>query len=549
MATSDPVFTESLVRQRSAAPPGGRAGQLRVRPATIPRLAGIAITLTYACALASGAYTLFGVGRPEWGWLFNDVLFDATYFFVAASTAIAARVWPVQTRAWAAMALGVAVVVVSSVLFSLRELAPSVMDVSVIVKTISYPIFGIGLLLLIRALRGSIDREFLIDWLTLGSALVVAFAMAVGFERGTASFLHLGAPLFVVGTATLVSLGLAGIFHLGWHPPLMAVTAYLALVVLADALYAIQTRDGTYRPGYPLDQIWQVAMLLAVIAPWLPDRAHVEGPQSSSITRVVVVPLIGVVIASGLVAVVLSTSQAQSTRFIVGALLAVSVAIGVGRVLMQLRRMASRLDAATTTASHLMHELRQPLTAARLALGGLLPDAGPSQAQALREIDEQLTRISSRVTVLGPTLGSPDAAVDLRATVDRVVGELGVSAGLVVVDVPSGVLVDADEEVVATIIRNLVANALEHGRPSVRVRSATSREQRQLIVEDRGDGVAVGNAVRVFDCGESRLDDESRGVGLALAKAMARACGGDVTYAPRAGCPGRFILSLRAARR
>jgi signal transduction histidine kinase len=79
------------------------------------------------------------------------------------------------------------------------------------------------------------------------------------------------------------------------------------------------------------------------------------------------------------------------------------------------------------------------------------------------------------------------------------------------------------------IVRNLVANALQHGAPPVRITVEGSPEGVRLAVSDAGQGVQVELRERVFDRfvrGDDSRHGSSSGLGLALAAENARLLGG-----------------------
>jgi signal transduction histidine kinase len=72
-----------------------------------------------------------------------------------------------------------------------------------------------------------------------------------------------------------------------------------------------------------------------------------------------------------------------------------------------------------------------------------------------------------------------------------------------------------------------------------------------IHVADRGPGVAPDEAERIFDAlyrpALSRPDEGSLGLGLAIARGLAEAQGGTLSYAPRDGGGSVFTLCLPAA--
>ena len=69
------------------------------------------------------------------------------------------------------------------------------------------------------------------------------------------------------------------------------------------------------------------------------------------------------------------------------------------------------------------------------------------------------------------------------------------------------------------------------------------------IVADQGRGIAVADQARVFEKFE-RIDPSEpggSGLGLYIARRLARAMGGDLTVDSAPGAGARFVLSLPAA--
>lgn len=100
------------------------------------------------------------------------------------------------------------------------------------------------------------------------------------------------------------------------------------------------------------------------------------------------------------------------------------------------------------------------------------------------------------------------------------------------------------------ILINLVANAVGHspvgGMVSIRCLHLDGRAV--AIVSDQGEGVAPQDRERIFEQ-FVRLDDGNRkgvGLGLYIARRLARAMGGDVAADDTGGKGSRFVLSLPA---
>ncbi len=90
----------------------------------------------------------------------------------------------------------------------------------------------------------------------------------------------------------------------------------------------------------------------------------------------------------------------------------------------------------------------------------------------------------------------------------------------------------------------LVENARRHARSTVRLELSSDAGRVRLAVRDDGPGLDPRLSERAFEPGV-RVDDEPNGgsgLGLPLARRLARSCGGDVVTGPGPG--GCFVLEL-----
>jgi len=186
--------------------------------------------------------------------------------------------------------------------------------------------------------------------------------------------------------------------------------------------------------------------------------------------------------------------------------------------------------------SDVSHELRTPLTTVRMA-ADLIYDHSEDLDPALRRSTElmvnELDRFESLLNDL-LEISRHDAgvaelsveAVDLRSTVNSALGNVGHladDAGVeLLVDMPAeDVIAEVDPRRVERILRNLIANAIDHAeRKPVRIRMAVDDDTVAVTVRDYGVGLRPGEEKLVF----SRFwrSDPSRvrrsgGTGLGLA--------------------------------
>ena len=186
--------------------------------------------------------------------------------------------------------------------------------------------------------------------------------------------------------------------------------------------------------------------------------------------------------------------------------------------------------------SDVSHELRTPLTTVRMA-ADLIYDHSEDLDPALRRSTElmvnELDRFESLLNDL-LEISRHDAgvaelsveAVDLRSTVNSALGNVGHladEAGVeLLVDMPADeVIAEIDARRVERILRNLIANAIDHAEHKpVRIRMAADEDTVAVTVRDYGVGLKPGEEKLVF----SRFwrSDPSRvrrsgGTGLGLA--------------------------------
>ncbi len=126
--------------------------------------------------------------------------------------------------------------------------------------------------------------------------------------------------------------------------------------------------------------------------------------------------------------------------------------------------------------------------------------------------------------------------VDLRSIAECVVDDaalLGADASLEPGDT---LLVEVDPAAIQRVLTNLVDNAVKYGGQA-RVRLDCSGEEAVVEVADAGPGLGSAELARVFEpfyrSGPARtLNGEGVGLGLSIARSIARAHGGEVTLRP-----------------
>jgi signal transduction histidine kinase len=185
------------------------------------------------------------------------------------------------------------------------------------------------------------------------------------------------------------------------------------------------------------------------------------------------------------------------------------------------------------------HELRGPLTAARLSLASMerRREAPPERIAGL---ELELRRAGLALDDFaaarsGKRMADRDEPVEIAELLEEQVATWQVVAGvfdshLLLGHVVAGAMVHGDRLRLAQAVSNLVANALEHapGRVELTARCVGQREVRiEVIDEGPGLPAAVADLTRRARAGRGR-----RGRGLAIAADIAERHGGRIVAAP-----------------
>ncbi len=210
-------------------------------------------------------------------------------------------------------------------------------------------------------------------------------------------------------------------------------------------------------------------------------------------------------------------------------------------------RAASRIEELVGAQRRLLanasHELRTPLARLRVAAGLLdgEPAAKGEVARSVAELDALVEEIlfASRLEAGAPD--EPFEEVDLTGLAAE---ECARSGAVLSGDV---VTLRGNPRLLRRMLRNLLENARRHGGGpvEVEVRRGPSGAA-EVEVLDRGPGVPPDLAERIFEP-FFRLPgtvDGGAGLGLSIARQVARRHGGDVTCAPREGGGSRFRVRL-----
>lgn len=260
-------------------------------------------------------------------------------------------------------------------------------------------------------------------------------------------------------------------------------------------------------------------------------------------------------------------AQTQDWVLTLGLLLAVVAAVVLALLarVRRLRRRAEREAVATVAAraardrqlllGRLDHELKNPLTAIRLALANAAAeDASPDQrGRGLRSIEEQvlrLSRLTADLRKIADVQTNPVTfrRVDLTALLEEaveVVGEQPRAAGRRLdLDVPRAPwplpAVDGDADLLALALVNLVDNAVKYTPEGGNVEVRAREDAGGVLVEvaDTGQGIPAEDLPHVWDelfRSPSARTVAGSGLGLPLVRAVVERHGGTVAADSREG--------------
>ena len=212
-------------------------------------------------------------------------------------------------------------------------------------------------------------------------------------------------------------------------------------------------------------------------------------------------------------------------------------------------------EVADVSVAILAHELAAPITvlAAYAELLATTDDA-ELRAEAMTAIDRATKQARAALglacdvaALAGGTLALDRGVVSLETIVHDAIDLAGVRGDPNLTVAVPDVLIEADGDRLVGVISNLVINAAKHTPPGTAVVISGTVDAANVIIHvvDDGPGVPAGQAGLIFRrFGRASRDTKGSGLGLYLARAVARAHGGDLSYQPVPTGGADFALEL-----
>jgi signal transduction histidine kinase len=261
--------------------------------------------------------------------------------------------------------------------------------------------------------------------------------------------------------------------------------------------------------------------------------------------------------------------SAPSDIFAFGAALIVLLVFFIlaagGLLVRQARQSEQEAVLKTSFVANVSHELKTPLTTIRLYADLLAQGRVRDEAKRTAYLEtighetQRLARLVGNVLDFSRLEQGKkkyervefDLAAELRRLVE-VHGPRLAEAGLrVEIEVPERFTLATDRDAVEQIVLNLLENTCKYAADGGEVLLALEKAESgaRVTVADRGPGVAPEQRERVFEKFH-RVDDRltaeksGAGLGLSIARQLARGLGGDLVCRAREGGGAEFVLTM-----
>ncbi len=234
------------------------------------------------------------------------------------------------------------------------------------------------------------------------------------------------------------------------------------------------------------------------------------------------------------------------------------------KVTVRLREQAELLQKDKTALSNLIadisHQIKTPLTSLGVLADLLAEDPPEADRRAFVErLRTQLGRIQWLVTALlklarldAGTAAFKSEPVDMRRLIERALEPLQIPLEIkkqrLVIHGSEGASFTGDLNWSAEALTNVVKNCVEHTPEGGRIEISYGANAlyAEIIVSDDGEGIASRDVPTIFNRfyrGEN-AGESSVGIGLALAKAIFNAQGGDITVRSERGVGTSFDIRV-----
>lgn len=210
-------------------------------------------------------------------------------------------------------------------------------------------------------------------------------------------------------------------------------------------------------------------------------------------------------------------------------------------------RLQGSFEQAARFSADASHQLKTPIAVLRAGIDEILDKDGmsPDQRDRVADLLQQTRRLTSVAENLLLLSRADTGRLALRATSfelrkllegsledARILGEKG---GLEIeARLPETLPITGDRDMISLTLQNLVENAVKYNRPGgkILVSAAKSGQEVEICVGNSGPGIPAERAPHIFKRFYRARGDEQvpgHGLGLSIARELARAHGGELT--------------------
>lgn len=214
-------------------------------------------------------------------------------------------------------------------------------------------------------------------------------------------------------------------------------------------------------------------------------------------------------------------------------------------------RLARYVEDRTAMIAAIAHDLRTPLSRVQFKLQRAPADVAADIRTDLGQMEAMIAAVLSFVRDGSST--QERGPLDLLSLLEVVVDDAAATGAEVEMDSGPALIVDGDASALQRLFVNLVDNAVKYGGRA-RIRLVSDQTGAVVTISDDGPGLSESEREHVFEPffrveSSRNRDTGGIGLGLSIARSIARSHGGDVTLEPLEDGPGlKAVVRLPVAK-
>ncbi len=214
-------------------------------------------------------------------------------------------------------------------------------------------------------------------------------------------------------------------------------------------------------------------------------------------------------------------------------------------------RLARYVEDRTAMIAAIAHDLRTPLSRVQFKLQRAPADVAADIRTDLGQMEAMIAAVLSFVRDGSST--QERGPLDLLSLLEVVADDAAATGAEVEMDSGPALIVDGDASALQRLFVNLVDNAVKYGG-GARIRLVSDQTGAVVTISDDGPGLSESEREHVFEPffrveSSRNRDTGGIGLGLSIARSIARSHGGDVTLEPLEDGPGlKAVVRLPVAK-